>query len=97
MSKQKGHDSAFGVAAGSPDITAQCAALDALVMIELPMRAAMASAMVAQAQYASQIALCGMQRAAFLENAAIERRLAEAYARHANDQDQQRRAPGNHP
>ena len=86
MSKQKSDDSAFGVAAGSPDITAQCAALDALVMIELPMRAAMASAMVAQAQYASQIALCGMQRAAFLENAAIERRLAEAYARHANKQ-----------
>ena len=93
MIKQKGHDSAFGVAAGSPDIAAQCAALDALVMIELPMRAAMASAMVAQAQYASQIALCGMQRAAFLENAAIERRLAEAYARHANTPREPMRSP----
>ena len=77
--------------AGSPDITAQCAALDALVMIELPMRAAMTSAMVSQAQYASQIALCEMQRAVSLENAAIERRLAEAYARQANVADEQRR------
>ena len=73
------------VSSGSPDITALCAALDALVMIELPMRAAMTSAMISQAQYASQIAICEMQRVASLENAAIERRLAEAYARQANN------------
>ena len=86
VSKQKDDESAFGVATYSPDITAQCAALDALVMIELPMRAAMTSVMVAQAQYASQIAICEMQRAASLENAAIERHLAETYARQANTQ-----------
>lgn len=95
MSKQNGDESAFGVAAGSPDITAQCAALDALVMIELPMRAAVTSAMISQAHYESQMAICKMQRAASLENAAIERRLADAYARVANTADEQRRGHDN--
>lgn len=90
MSKHTDGKSALDLADGSPDITAQCAALDALVMIELPMRAAMTSAMVTQSQYASQIALCKMQQAASLENVEIERRLTEAYARQANTGDMAR-------
>ena len=90
MSKQNGDESAFGVAAGSPDPTAIYAAADALSLIWLPAIGAVAAAAVTIANHQSVIARCKAQAACAMENAEWERRMAALYS--ANTQDQPRGA-----
>ena len=84
MSKQKGDESAFGVAAGSPDPTAIYAAADALTLIWIPVLGAMTAAAVTISNHQSEIARCKAQAAQALENAEWERRMAALYSANAS-------------
>ena len=94
MSKQKGDESAFGVAAGSADPTTTLAALDALVLIEMPMRAAAQSAMVALGNYQRDMALCKMQREEAAENARIMDLIFSTHSPNTQGDTPKGRSPG---
>ena len=74
------------VGAGSASPTETLAALDALVLIEMPMRAAMQSAMIAQVNYQRDMALCKMQQAEAAENARIMELIFSAHSPNAVDE-----------